>query len=120
MEELSGDKAWGDGTAQDKQFTLVSLFFSMFPLSLEVLGYLRTRNELDLVFWKDSNLALVPYRMCLCVGYAQQHRVLSMKQENPTTAEKVWKWSCLFNNLLYFPYLVTYIQLLESIWETKP
>ena len=65
-----------------------------FPL-FRVQNVLRQDNELGRVYGWDNSLALMPYRMWLCVGHAQQHIVLSMLKESPTTAEKVWKWYCL-------------------------
>ena len=105
MEGNTGDEAWGWGVAQNQKQPLgISHYFlyilfifwgcKTFPF-FRVRSVLRQDNELGRVYGWDNSLALMPYRMWLCVGHAQQHIVLSMQKESPTTAEKVWKWYCL-------------------------
>ena len=97
-----GLESSSESKANSRHITLLPKIFyflfnwgsKTFPL-FRVQNVLRQDNELGRVYGWDNSLALMPYRMWLCVGHAQQHLVLSMQKESPTTAEKVWKWYCL-------------------------
>ena len=40
-------------------------------------------NVSDLVNGWDCSLGLMPYRMCLCVGYTQQHKCIEHETGEP-------------------------------------
>ena len=88
---------WGSGSRSNVypwplflNYFLIYLSFLLFPPDRplselrSILARVVNRGEMSALYW-----------MWLCVGYSQLHTVISMKQESPTTAEKVQRPFCV-------------------------